>query len=374
MSNLIKLKQIDGGVSLQNKVDKLSSENHLYFKGSVANFAALELVDGAAEGQVYIVEDSGKKYVYHDSAWILLSDVVDLTPYYTKTEVDGLLKAISDSSDGISDALDAYKESNDKAVKEIQDDVSENAEAITKVSEDLSDYKTSNDEALAKKADADSVYTKNEIDSKISSVFDYKGVKATEDEVKAVVDPKVGDVYFVSADSSEYVWNGTVWEKLGPVIDLSGFATTEAVNTGLSDTLSSAKSYADDKVSALSETLTGSISDVSDSLSGTQTDVEELQAAVEELNTVGTTASCKLTVVDGVLTPGTVVGANFTDGLKAAVDSVRVVVNGIEYTEASGAFTVASDREIKAGVVTWVSADFSLDASDFIEMIFVTAK
>lgn len=68
-------------------------------------------------------------------------------------------------------------------------------------------------------------YTKTEIDALVSAVFKYKGVKATVADVEAVVDPRIGDVWFVTADGSEYAWNGTIWEKLGPIIDLSHFLT-----------------------------------------------------------------------------------------------------------------------------------------------------
>lgn len=68
-------------------------------------------------------------------------------------------------------------------------------------------------------------YTKTEVDALVSAVFRYKGVKDTVADVEAIQNPSVGDVWFVTADGSEYAWNGTIWEKLGPVIDLSHFIT-----------------------------------------------------------------------------------------------------------------------------------------------------
>lgn len=68
-------------------------------------------------------------------------------------------------------------------------------------------------------------YTKTEVDALVSAVFKYKGVKATVADVEAIQNPRVGDVWFVTADGSEYAWNGTIWERLGPVIDLSHFIT-----------------------------------------------------------------------------------------------------------------------------------------------------
>ena len=72
-------------------------------------------------------------------------------------------------------------------------------------------------------------YTKTEVDSLISSVFTYKGTKATYSEVEALTGMKTGDVWFVTADGSEYAYNGSSWEKLGPTIDLSGYLTSVSV-------------------------------------------------------------------------------------------------------------------------------------------------
>lgn len=58
----------------------------------------------------------------------------------------------------------------------------------------------------------------------ISSVFVYKGTKATVAELPATGN-KQGDVWTVTEDGSEYVWDGTKWEYLGEVLDLSGYQT-----------------------------------------------------------------------------------------------------------------------------------------------------
>ena len=64
----------------------------------------------------------------------------------------------------------------------------------------------------------------------LGSVLNYKGTKATESALPSSGN-RTGDVWIVTADNSEYVWNGTTWEKLGPTIDLSGYVpTTRTVN------------------------------------------------------------------------------------------------------------------------------------------------
>ena len=59
---------------------------------------------------------------------------------------------------------------------------------------------------------ADDVQTA--INAALTSVFRYKGVKSSAAELPATGN-KVGDVWFVSSDNSEYAWNGERWEQLG---------------------------------------------------------------------------------------------------------------------------------------------------------------
>lgn len=74
-------------------------------------------------------------------------------------------------------------------------------------------------------------YTKAEIDAMISSVFVYKGTVATYDDLLAIQNPKVGDCYNVQADDHNYAWNGTAWDKLAGVIDLSDYYTSSQVDS-----------------------------------------------------------------------------------------------------------------------------------------------
>ena len=67
-------------------------------------------------------------------------------------------------------------------------------------------------------------YTKTEVDGKVSAVYKYKGTVATYADLPST-GLTVGDVYNVETDGSNYAWNGTVWDKLGGDIDLSGYQT-----------------------------------------------------------------------------------------------------------------------------------------------------
>lgn len=76
--------------------------------------------------------------------------------------------------------------------------------------------------AVSGKADSSDVYTKSEIDTKLSAAMHYKGTKATVENLPSTGNED-GDVWHVTSTGGEYAWNGTAWEELGSVIDLSGY-------------------------------------------------------------------------------------------------------------------------------------------------------
>lgn len=65
----------------------------------------------------------------------------------------------------------------------------------------------------------------------IDTLLDYKGVKSTAAQLPSS-NNVTGDVWLVSEDNSEYIWNGTTWEKFGPTIDLSGYVPTSRTING----------------------------------------------------------------------------------------------------------------------------------------------
>lgn len=85
----------------------------------------------------------------------------------------------------------------------------------------------------------DSIFqTKTEVDTAISSavntaiasVMTYKGIKATISELPGE-DNKVGDVWHVTENASEYAWDGTKWEALGSTVELTWDAITGKPST-----------------------------------------------------------------------------------------------------------------------------------------------
>ena len=79
------------------------------------------------------------------------------------------------------------------------------------------------------KANAADVYTKTEIDQKLAGALSYKGTKATTLELPVSGNTQ-GDVWHVTADGSEWAWNGTQWEELGTAIDLSGYVEESEIS------------------------------------------------------------------------------------------------------------------------------------------------
>lgn len=78
------------------------------------------------------------------------------------------------------------------------------------------------------------VYTKSEVDAKVSSVMRYKGSKDTYAELPSEGN-EIGDVWnVVGADTTNgvragdnFAWNGTSWDNLGGAVVLDGYATKD---------------------------------------------------------------------------------------------------------------------------------------------------
>lgn len=77
------------------------------------------------------------------------------------------------------------------------------------------------------KANAADVYTKTEVDQKLVGAMDYKGTKATVSALPTSGN-ETGDVWHITADGSEWAWNGSAWEELGTAVDLSAYRTASA--------------------------------------------------------------------------------------------------------------------------------------------------
>ena len=68
-------------------------------------------------------------------------------------------------------------------------------------------------------------YTKTEVDGLVAGVLHYKGTKATVSNLPAS-NNTIGDTWHVTANGSEWAWDGTTWQELGTAVDLSNYVTT----------------------------------------------------------------------------------------------------------------------------------------------------
>ena len=73
--------------------------------------------------------------------------------------------------------------------------------------------------------DLSNYYTKSEIDSKISSVYSFKGSVVSVTNLPTTA--TIGDVYNVEDTGMNYAWTGTEWDSLGTINDLSIYLTKD---------------------------------------------------------------------------------------------------------------------------------------------------
>ena len=66
--------------------------------------------------------------------------------------------------------------------------------------------------------------------SDLASVLKYKGTKASVANLPTTGNV-TGDVWHITADGSEYAWDGSIWQELGTAIDLSGYALKSELPT-----------------------------------------------------------------------------------------------------------------------------------------------
>ena len=246
-------------------------------------------------------------YAWNGTSWDSLGATsVDLTGYYTKQQVDSKINVINAS-------------------------LSTNETNIASVSTNLSNFKTSTNTAiasintaLANKVNTSDVYTKSEVDNKVSTDYKYKGSVSTIGALPT--NPSIGDVYnVVGENGSNFAWDGTQWDNLGGTIDLSSYATKAYVDNKTDNILTADNVYTkqqiDSKISNINQTTTtltgrvdslaGSINTINTELAGKasttslnnvasnvntlQTSVTNIQSSINSINTTISDHSTRIT-------------------------------------------------------------------------------
>ena len=175
-------------------------------------------------GQVYANSTDHLLYMYNGTTWTAVGAVMS---------VNGKVGVVTLTQDDVGDGTTYKRTHNDltdalvnaingalpKSGGTMTGDIAMGSNGITGLP-----APTNNADAATKKYVDDAI-------SGLGAVFTFKGTKAATSELP-LTGNKQGDVWLVTADNSEYVWasssaSGTIdnWEKLGTVVDLSGYAT-----------------------------------------------------------------------------------------------------------------------------------------------------
>lgn len=83
------------------------------------------------------------------------------------------------------------------------------------------------------------------LESKLTAIFTFKGTKATVAELPEDGSQQVGDVWHVTENNGEYVWDSANWELLGLSVDLSNYALKSEVTSAKQEAIEDAHSYTD---------------------------------------------------------------------------------------------------------------------------------
>lgn len=103
-------------------------------------------------------------------------------------------------------------------------------------------------------------YNKSEVDQKVSSVYKYKGSVPQQSNLPQS-DQTVGDVYNVEDTDMNYAWDGTKWDPIGGIADLSSYLTKSdaaSLYLGKTDKAESAK-VADSANSVSGSNVSGAV-------------------------------------------------------------------------------------------------------------------
>ncbi len=96
-------------------------------------------------------------------------------------------------------------------------------------------------------------YTKTEVDGLVSGVLHYKGTKTTVSALPSSGNV-TGDVWHVTADGSEWAWDGSDWQELGTAVDLTGYLQSSDIAAWAK--AANKPSYTASEVGALSSSTT----------------------------------------------------------------------------------------------------------------------
>ena len=155
------------------------------------------------------------------------------------------------------------------------------------------------------------------LESKVTAIFTFKGTKATVAELPE--DAQVGDVWHVTENDGEYVWDSAEWELLGLSVDLSNYALKTEVTAAKQEVIEDAHSYTD----TLKTEVQGKLDQKVDKVSGSSLVPDDKIELIDQNAADIAAAEEKITKLE------TLVGDGETSGVaKDVADLKDVVGNG----------------------------------------------
>ena len=147
---------------------------------------------------------------------------------YLVQKIDGQLetKVNVETGKGLStnDYTTAEKEALAKVIQDVEGIVSVGGQANVIETVKVDGVALVPDEAKAVNIDLSKFALKSDI---VNAMY-WRGTVAT---VAALpTDAAVGDIYHVTATGGEHAWDGSAWQELGSILDLSAYSTTEQIN------------------------------------------------------------------------------------------------------------------------------------------------
>jgi len=199
------------------------------------------------------------------------------------------------------------------------------------------------------------------LENKVTAIFTFKGTKATIAELPEDGTQQVGDVYHVTENNGEYVWDGDSWELLGLSVDLSTYATKSEVATAKSEAIEESKTYTDEAKSDLTAQIGNKVDKVAGSslvpdakISLIDQNASDIAAIQEQLGDGSDTGIVK-DVEDLKTTVGTA-----ESGLVKDVNDLKTQLDGDQVraidTTASAGVSLATGTAAKSVKVTVVPA------------------
>lgn len=220
-------------------------------------FYFLTAVDGAYKVGIYYASVSGAVITWHDcggavtwanidgnvqdntALWTLLGNVAQLQT--TSPNLTGAINELKDTIDGLGsgmswkgvvatvDDLPATGQSNGdmyyvtaRTSNYVWNSTKNNWDELSGAI-DLSGLvtKTTTIAGLPLSGNIASTDLKNALG--VGSAYVFKGTVADTTALNAITTKAIGDTYYVTAASSSYAWNGTQWQSIGQVIDVTKY-------------------------------------------------------------------------------------------------------------------------------------------------------